>query len=152
MNTIIPVFMFSILIIFGVIGIIYTLKNNEKLHNIVSKDKMIAQYGNLKIRDIETLKMNFWTGNLKIYESTLLIENSTYFHHIILDKNKQKEKKHPMAISLNQISIEKNSLILQGVKYRVFGNSNIKIRIKSDNENIIIDINKTITDIITKAQ
>ncbi len=139
--------MFSMLFIFGIIGIIYTAKNNGKLKNIVSKEKLISQYGNLKIRDTETLKMNFWRGNLKIYDSILIIENSTYFHHIILDKNKQKGKKQAMTISLNQISIEKKALILQGVKHRVFGNSNIKIRIKSDNENDIIDINKAINDI-----
>ena len=72
------------------IGIIYTIKNNGNLNEIVSKEKLITQYSNLKIRDTEILKMNCWNGNLKIYKNILIIENGTYFHHIILDeKNNQ---------------------------------------------------------------
>ncbi|RMA56302.1 hypothetical protein BXY75_3424 [Ulvibacter antarcticus] len=142
--------MFSLLFIIGIIGIVYTIKNNGKLNEIVSKEKLIEQYSNLKISDTETLKMNYWNGNLKIYENILIIENSTYFHHIILDKKSKNVKKQPMTISLEKITIEKNTLILQGVKHRLLGNSNIKIRLKSNSEYEIVDINKSINNLIVK--
>lgn len=148
MNTIIPIFMFSMFFIFSFIGIVYTVKNNDKLDKLVTNKKLIKQYRNLKIKDSETLKMSFWSGNLKIYENILVIENGSYFHHINLEKNK---KKQPMTISLQQVNIEKNTLILQGIKHRVLGNRHIKIRIRSNIENEIIDINNLIITLLPKV-
>ncbi|WP_299679239.1 hypothetical protein [uncultured Dokdonia sp.] len=146
----VPIFMFFLLFIAGVIGIIYTVKNNGKLSEIVSKEKLIAHYRNLKIGDSETFKTNSWKGHIKIYENILIVENDTYFHHIVLNTKKLKVKKQPMTIYLEQITIKDDTLVLQGIKHRVFGNSHITIRIKSNTKNELMAINESIHSCFAK--
>ena len=136
MNTYIPLFFFSIFILLAIWGIMYTVKNSSDLSNEVINEKTIARFSNLQIIDKEALGAAFWYGDMNIYETRIVIKNSSYSHHFV--KKNLSHSKKPMTISLNDCYITDKCLILKGTKHRVLKSSSITVKIKSENFNDLI--------------
>lgn len=131
-NTIISVFMFSLIFLLGVLGLIYSMRNNNSIKKVLEKEKVIGGFHNLKIRDFEALGVSFWHGNMIIYENYILIEKVGFFHLIVKNQNAPIAKK-VMTISFNRCYLNrKNNLIIQGTKHRLLMDGAIKMRISSD--------------------
>ncbi len=132
-NTVIPVFMFSLIFILVIIGLIYTIRNNSSLKEVLINKKIIGSFKNLSLIDTESMGINFWNGTMTIYEGYIFIEKTNYFHLIVKDKNSSIRKK-TMTISFKECVLGKNnSLIITGTKHRVLSKNTIKIKIKSKN-------------------
>ena len=151
MNNIISTFFFSLIIIIFIIGIIYTLKNNSKLKKLLLNEKILFKQNELEIIDKESLGVDFWMGNMTIYENYIRIEKATipntYSHFIVGNKNKNSTNKISGTITLTECSIGKNNeLTLKGTKYRVLHKSGINIKLKSENEFAMTKINQLINE------
>ena len=142
MNTIIPISFFLIFIILAVLGLIYTVRNNENLSKELDNDKLIAQFNNIEIRDTEAFGINYWSGKMSIYENKIIIENSSYSHHFI--KKNVSHNKIPMTIILNDCYIDKDHLILTGTKHRVLHNSSIEVKLKAKSTDSLMKMKELI--------
>ncbi|WP_324027800.1 hypothetical protein QSV08_07595 [Maribacter sp. BPC-D8] len=142
MNTYIPLFFFSVFILLAIWGIMYAVKNSSDLSNDVINEKIIARFSNLQIIDTEALGVDFWYGHMNIYETRIVIKNSSYSHHFV--KKNVLHSKKPMTISLNDCYIKDKCLILKGTKHRVLKSSSITVKLKSENFNDLIKIKELI--------
>ncbi len=146
-NNIIPTFMISALVLFFIIGVIYTIRNNRSLKKVLIDKKIIGLFNDLSIRDVESMGINFWRGKMTVYEGYILIEKTGYFHLIVKDQNSL-IRKEPMTISFQKCMLDKkNNIIIEGKKHRVFGSSNIRIKISSKKTNDLHKITQLINNI-----
>jgi hypothetical protein len=151
MNDLISTFFFTLIFLRFVIGVIYTLKNNSKLKKLLLNEKILYNQNRLEIVDKETLGIDFWLGNITIYENYIRIEKATlpntYSHFIIGAKNENSKNKFAGTITLTECLLGKNNEInLKGIKYRVLNKSSINIKLKSENKFSLEKIDKLINE------
>ena len=138
MNDFLSIFFISLILMFFILGMIYTLNQKYKFKKLLMNEKQLYNLDELEITETESLGGSYWIGNLTIYKNYIHIERgfilNLYSHFIVNSKHFDSEKNMKGTITIKDSTFSKEKgLRLKGVKHRVFHNSNITIRVKDKN-------------------